>query len=209
MRFLRGDLLKVTAVMDGCKGLLTRLDVTNLPESWIKWRRKFQVYFSANFDHINLTDRRKLAIFLNNLGSKGMALAFELIPELDDFDSPAAREITFDHVWTVMNDHCVGEKKDHNSFLASYKFYKFAKDCVTRDISCAYADLLSAAEKYDLHEKRTTDEIIRDQLMQVIMADEIIPELLELKNPTTQELITKIQEIELVSVFTLLFAISE
>lgn len=196
--------------MDVPKGIPTTLDVTNLPESWRKWRREFQIYFSATYYHINVPDRRKLAIFLNNLGSDGIELASALIPELDDFDSPAAREITFDRVWTVMNDHCVGETKDHNSFLASYKFYKAVKDCVTRDISCAYADLLSAAEKYDLHEKRTTDEIIRDQLMQVIiMADEIIPELLELKNPTTQELITKIQEIELVSVFTLLFAISE
>lgn len=150
---------------------------------------------SATYDDRTLTDRKRLAIFLNCLGKDGIDVAASFYPHLNDFDSAEAKNVTFDMVWSSFNSHC---SSSSNSYLESYKFFKTAinDDLAIEDL---YYKLLSAADKCDFkcRECHTSysDRIVRDRLVAAVSDENIAKELLTLWNPSPSLIIKTHQRI--------------
>lgn len=180
------------------------LDLCDLAVTWPIWRQQFEIYLLATHDE-EVSGRRKLAIFLNCLGSDGIALANKLLPELKEFNSVAAHAITFEQLWSLFDDMCTNAVPAKDSFAETYDFYEMIKNRPVEDISEAYLELLSAAKKcgFRCHVCQTsyTERIVRDQLMRVIPEEEdiVIKDLLTLKSPDSQAVISKYNDIQKVS----------
>lgn len=183
------------------------LDIRDLAITWPTWQQQFQIYLLAIHDQVS--ERRKLAIFLNCLGPDGIAVATQFFPQLKDFQSVAAQEITFEQLWSLFNGLCAKATPPAvNSFEDSFDFYAMIKHWqFDGNLSATYPELLEAANKCDFrcHVCQTsyTDRMVRDQLMHLIHEEEhiIIRDLLKLKNPNSQALISKYNDILKVSIF--------
>lgn len=149
-----------------------------------------------------MTVRKKLAIFLNCLGKNGIALATAFFPQLNDFDSAAAKKVTLDMICSRFNDHCTSArdaKSEEDAFLASHKFFKTPVKDDHGIVDC-YAKILSAAEKCEFKcavcHTSYTERIARDQLLAAVSDEYLVPELLNLGNPSSQEIIAMHEEIK-------------
>lgn len=178
------------------------LDISDLAVTWPIWQQQFKIYLLAIHDQVS--DRRKLAIFLNCLGPAGIALATKFVPELKDIDS-VPDEISFDQLWSLFGDLCSKAKPTSGSFQQSFHFYNNIWQ-LGDNLSDAYPDVLYGANKCDFrcHVCQTsyTERIARDQLMLLIPEQEHImrKDLLKLNNPTSQELISKYNDIQKVRI---------
>lgn len=86
------------------------LNVSQLAEHWPKWSQYFEIYVVAAY-HNEIKDRQKLALFLHCLGPDGIELVNGWFPQLKNFNSPSAMEVTFDEVWNKLHDHCQTDEK--------------------------------------------------------------------------------------------------
>lgn len=84
---------------------MDHLNMKNLSETWPLWKQKFEINLFANYDE-NISDRRKLALFLNSVGPGGMQLVNRLFPELMQFNAEAAIRLSFAEIWTAFDKHC-------------------------------------------------------------------------------------------------------
>lgn len=177
---------------------LSALDVNNFAVSWPIWLQQFQIYLSATQDQ--LTDQKKLAIFLNCLGTDGIAVATSYFPSLIHFESAEAKNVTLEMVCSRFNDHCssAGRAKPQDAYLASHKFLNTY--IAGQGIDDFYAKLLAVADQCDFKcgvcQTSYTERIVRDQLVEAVSDKYTVPELLNLNNPSSQEIITKYEEIK-------------
>lgn len=176
------------------------LDVGNLAVSWPIWRQQFKIYLLAIHDQVS--ERRKLAIFLNCLGPGGISLATKFVPELKEFDSVA---ISFEQLWSLFDDLSAKSKPKNNSFVDTFYFYEMIKNWqFDGNLYNAHRVLESAAEQCDFRvcDTRFTERMVRDQLMRIIPEHEhiVIRDLLKLPNPDSQAILSKYNEIQKVSI---------
>lgn len=172
------------------------LDVSDLAVTWPKWRQQFQIYILAVHDQV--PDRRKLAIFLNCLGSPGIAVATKYFPQLQDFDSVAAKEISFEQLWSHFDHLCtMAEPGTVSKSMDNFHFYELINYRFDGDLYKTRIELLSAAKKcgFQCHVCQTSyaDRLVRDQLMECLPEQEknVLKYLLQFKNPSSQTLVSQ------------------
>lgn len=181
------------------------LVVRDLATAWPIWRQQFKIYLLAIHDQVS--EHRKLAIFLNCLGPSGIALATKYFPQLKEFDSVTAKELSFQQLWSLFDDLSAKAKPRKDAFGATFDFYEMIKYWeFDGDFTKSYQDLCYEASKCGFQcnvcETSYRERMVRDQLMRILPEHEffVIRDLLKLKDPDSQALISKYNDIQKVSI---------
>lgn len=95
-------------------------------------------------------------------------------------------------------------ESDGNAFVESYKFFESTKNWIYgENVHSSYSRLSSATEKCNFKcrvcQTSYAERIVRDQLVQVLLDEDIVPELLEMHNPNNKDIIAKYEEINTVT----------